>query len=73
MRKIVEKLNSDMSNSRGDAVVGNEGEDRVKWIEARQLISKNMLADHVHLNENGYRLWDEIFWPYIAESLGLDE
>ncbi|KAF2654256.1 hypothetical protein K491DRAFT_550720, partial [Lophiostoma macrostomum CBS 122681] len=35
-----------------------EGE-RVKWVEARHLVTKDMLVDRVHLNEEGYRVFDE--------------
>jgi hypothetical protein len=26
-----------------------------------------MLVDHVHLNEEGYRVWDAVLFPYVAK------
>lgn len=60
LRRVVEELNRDL------------GEDKVKWVEARHLISKEMLVDHVHLNEEGYGVWDRVLWPYVAEALGME-
>jgi len=44
--------------------------DQVKWIETRHMFSKDMLDDHVHLNEEGYRVWDSVLWPLVANVLG---
>lgn len=60
MKKAVEELNRQMGN------------ERVKWVEARYLISKEMLDDHVHLNEKGYAVWDGVLWGYVAEALGVE-
>jgi hypothetical protein len=40
---------------------------RVISVEARHLIMKDMLVDHVHLNEEGYRVWDAVLFPYVAK------
>lgn len=40
---------------------------RVIWVEARHLITKDMLVDHVHLNEEGCRVWDAVLFPYVAK------
>ncbi|KAG9190870.1 hypothetical protein G6011_08958 [Alternaria panax] len=45
-------------------------DDRVKWVDSRHLISKNVLVDHVHLNEESYRIWDAALWPLVEEVLG---
>jgi hypothetical protein len=49
------------------------GVERVKWVEARMEIGKDMLVDHVHLSEEGYRRWDELLWPRVQEVLGIAE
>jgi hypothetical protein len=47
-------------------------EERAIWVEARQLIGKNRLMDHVHLDEKGYEIWDEVLWPLVSQILGKD-
>lgn len=42
---------------------------RVVWVEARHVITKNMLVDHVHLNEEGYAVWDKVLWPFVQGVL----
>ncbi|KAI4628812.1 hypothetical protein J4E83_003365 [Alternaria metachromatica] len=44
-------------------------EDKVKWVDTRHMFIKNMLDDHVHLNEEGYWLWDFVLWPHVARVL----
>jgi hypothetical protein len=48
-------------------------DDGAVWVEARQRIGRNMLVDHVHLNKEGYSVWDEVMWPHVIEALGLEE
>jgi len=44
----------------------NLGRERIFWSEAPKEVSKdNHLDDHVHLNEEGYHLWDEALFPRI--------
>jgi hypothetical protein len=43
--------------------------DRVLWIEARGLIRKSMLIDHVHLNAEGYEIWDGVLWLFVEGVL----
>ncbi|KAH6683979.1 SGNH hydrolase-type esterase domain-containing protein [Halenospora varia] len=45
------------------------GKDSVIWVPAPETITKEMLEDHVHLNEEGYRLWDEALYPMLMEVL----
>lgn len=67
----------DDSNALLAEVVGrvNEelGVERVKWLQCREQIGQDVLVDHVHLNEEGYRKWSEVLWPYVAEVLGQGE
>jgi hypothetical protein len=42
-------------------------EERVMWVEVRNSIGKHMLVDNVHLNEEGYQVWDGILWPYVQD------
>ena len=47
-----------------------EGPGRIMWVERPMEIKKDVhLADHLHLNAEGYRLWDEILYPKILELL----
>jgi len=47
---------------------------RVRWVEARGLLGLKLLADHVHLNEEGYSVWDEVLWRAVGEmGLSLGE
>ncbi|RVD89691.1 uncharacterized protein DFL_000688 [Arthrobotrys flagrans] len=43
------------------------------WEEPAETINTDVLVDHVHLNEEGYRLWDESLYPRILEILALGE
>jgi lysophospholipase L1-like esterase len=47
------------------------GEERISWVEAPVGITKDRLVDHVHLDEEGYRIWDETLYPRIEELLGV--
>jgi hypothetical protein len=50
---------------------GKLGEERILWVEAPVGITKDRLVDHVHLDEEGYRTWDEALCPRIEELLGV--
>ena len=54
-----------------EAQTERDRSDHVKWIEKRHMFSKNMLDDHVHLNEEGYWFWDFVLWPLVANVLGV--
>ncbi|KAK6336972.1 hypothetical protein TWF718_009760 [Orbilia javanica] len=41
------------------------------WAEPTGAINTEVLVDHVHLNEEGYNLWDESLYPRILEILAL--
>jgi lysophospholipase L1-like esterase len=80
-RKDISDAIVDMGNEMLEQVVRDvnqelvkEGdEDRVIRVEARQLIGKDRLVDHVHLDERGYGIWDELLWPLVSETLGKEE
>jgi hypothetical protein len=38
----------------------NARRETVLWIEARGLIKKSVLVDHVHLNAEAYEIWDGV-------------
>lgn len=42
------------------------GKERIGWIAAPEEIGKERLEDHVHLDEAGYRIWDETLYSRIA-------
>ncbi|KAI4960331.1 hypothetical protein J4E86_001953 [Alternaria arbusti] len=52
-----------------EARTERDREDKVKWVDTRHMFIKNMLDDHVHLNEEGYWLWDFVLWPHVAKVL----
>jgi len=62
LKKVVEKVNEEL--------VRSGGEEQVRWVEAPKRLGKEMLVDHVHLNEEGYTVWDEMLWPLVAEAVG---
>jgi len=43
---------------------------RIYWLEMPIKITKDHLIDHVHLNEKGYRIWDNALYPLIGELVG---
>lgn len=48
----------------------NLGRERIFWSEAPKEVSKDEhLDDHVHLNEEGYHLWDTALLPKIQSFL----
>ncbi|ORY66522.1 SGNH hydrolase-type esterase domain-containing protein [Pseudomassariella vexata] len=55
------------------AINNNLGIQRVIFLPATTAVQKGHLVDHVHLSEEGYRLWAETLFPTMAEVLiGLD-
>ncbi|KAH8679579.1 SGNH hydrolase-type esterase domain-containing protein [Tricladium varicosporioides] len=48
---------------------GEVGKNRVIWVPAPETITMQVLEDHVHLGEEGYRLWDEALYPRLRELL----
>lgn len=60
LKKVVEGLNNaGVENWNG----------RVRWVDA-PIVGEAERVDHVHLNEEGYRLWDRALDGVIAEVLG---
>lgn len=55
------------------SLLGREGVQKIQWVEARALIGKELLDDHVHLTEEGYRKLDDILWPWVRGILGNTE
>ena len=54
-----------------EVVEENVWDGRVRWVKARGMLGKEMLADHVHLNEMGYAVWDEVLGK-VVEEMGLE-
>lgn len=44
------------------------GGGRVKWIEARKKIGMGMLVDHVHLDEEAYKVWEGVLWDELERE-----
>ena len=74
LKEVVEEMNEILQKDMEKEDHSQSGKcqgDRVKWIDSRHVISKDMLVDHVHLNEEGYRTWHTALWPLVAEVLGI--
>lgn len=67
LRGVVDDLNG---NGGEDGVEGCKG--RVRFVEAPLLEDEDMV-DHVHLNWEGYALWDQVLWPIVEECLEVDK
>ena len=49
---------------------GNLGDPQpVLWLDAPGIITKERLEDHMHLDEQGYRISDEILFAHVEELL----
>ncbi|KAF8976418.1 hypothetical protein BGZ46_008273 [Entomortierella lignicola] len=42
-------------------------DDRIIWSEAPVAVTKDRLVDHVHLDEEGYQMWDKAIYPKIQQ------
>lgn len=62
----------DASNQSLKECLDGINDERVTWVGARHMISKEMLVDKVHLNEEGYEVWDGVLWPHVARVLALE-
>ncbi|KAK0109455.1 hypothetical protein ONS95_002148 [Cadophora gregata] len=67
-RRDVDDGNMERANLTLKEVVGEInkqlGGEKVFWVDAPGGV-KGHLVDHVHLNEEGYRIWDEVLYPTI--------
>jgi lysophospholipase L1-like esterase len=43
--------------------------EKVFWLDAPGVKKEEHLVDHAHLNEEGYRIWDEVLYPKIIDLL----
>jgi lysophospholipase L1-like esterase len=60
LRGIGEELNKEL------------GVEVVRWLDAPTKLDKNKSqVDHVHYNEEGYQIWDEILFPVVDEMAKL--
>ncbi|KAK6525900.1 hypothetical protein TWF281_010944 [Arthrobotrys megalospora] len=64
LKAVVDSMNQESKE------YGPPAADRFYWAEPTGAINTDVLVDHVHLNEEGYRLWDESLYPRILELLG---
>ncbi|KAF2114821.1 SGNH hydrolase-type esterase domain-containing protein [Lophiotrema nucula] len=66
LRQVVEQVN--------EGLVKNGWGERVQWVKATDgRVTMDMLDDHVHLNEEGYQIFDEALFPLIQKALGEPE
>ncbi|EPS43922.1 hypothetical protein H072_2038 [Dactylellina haptotyla CBS 200.50] len=59
--KMVEDMNAPSRES------GRE--ERLVWVPPAEAVDFDVLADQAHLNEDGYRIWDEDLYPRVIEAL----
>jgi len=67
-KEIVDQCN-DLQKGLVDEINLQLGEEKVIWVESRHHLGKELLDDHVHLNEEGYREWDALLWPLCQAVL----
>ncbi|KAF9958722.1 hypothetical protein BGZ70_009111 [Mortierella alpina] len=72
-RKDIEDRHVDEANEMVQAMIAeindNLGEERIFWSNAPAEVTKERLEDHVHLDDEGYRLWDRILFPRVVRLL----
>ncbi|KUJ22128.1 SGNH hydrolase [Mollisia scopiformis] len=69
---VVEESNRMLREMIGD-VNTNLKDERVRWLEAPPEIGMERLVDHVHLDEEGYGIWDKVLWERIeGERVGME-
>ncbi|KAF9940964.1 hypothetical protein BGZ67_006202 [Mortierella alpina] len=72
-RKDMEDRHVDEANEMIKEMVaemnGNLGEERIFWSNAPAEVTKERLEDHVHLDDEGYRIWDKILLPRVVRLL----
>lgn len=72
-RRDVDDGNIERANLMLKELVGEinkqlDGE-KVFWVDAPGGVKEEHLVDHAHLNEEGYRIWDEVLYPKIISLL----
>jgi lysophospholipase L1-like esterase len=68
--QYVEESNELLRNMLNDFNKNLGNGQRTHWVEAPMGITKERLVDHVHLNEEGYRIWDQTLYVKVQELLG---
>ncbi|KAF9960818.1 hypothetical protein BGZ72_005824 [Mortierella alpina] len=72
-RKDIEDRYVDEANEMIKAMVaemnGNLGKERIFWSDAPADVTKERLEDHVHLDDEGYQIWDRILHPRVVQLL----
>ncbi|KAF9284942.1 hypothetical protein BGZ68_004293 [Mortierella alpina] len=48
---------------------GNLGKERIFWSDAPADVTKERLEDHVHLDSEGYQIWDKTLLPRVERLL----
>ena len=69
-RKDVDKKFVEANNATLKMAVEDSCEE-LEWSDPPEMPSEN-LVDHVHLNEEGDRVWDEALWPVVGRILDVD-
>jgi lysophospholipase L1-like esterase len=75
-RKDIPDAIVDASNERlkrvGEKLNEEVGCEVVRWLDKPEGLDKERhLVDHVHFNEEGYWVWDEVLFPVVEETIEL--
>ncbi|KAF3188055.1 hypothetical protein TWF225_003832 [Orbilia oligospora] len=73
MKETLDELDRTSLMVSGSFAEPGPGVGRLFWMDPTENINTDVLVDHVHLNEDGYTLWDESLYPRILEILALEE
>ena len=57
---LVKEVIGEMNRNLGDP-------QPVFWVDAPERITKERLEDYVHLDKQGYRIWDEVMFAFIGD------
>lgn len=67
LKALVTKINRETTESQV------QQNNRLLWLEPPKEIESEHLDDNVHLNVNGYQLWDATLYPYIQKLLSAED
>jgi lysophospholipase L1-like esterase len=68
--QYVEESNELLRDLVNDVDMNLEIGQRIQWFEAPVGVTKELLVDHVHLNKEAYRIWDQTLYAKVEELLG---
>jgi lysophospholipase L1-like esterase len=67
LEELVTRVNTE------DMERGTQQGPRIHWMEPPKMIGREHLTDNVHLNVNGYQIWNDTLYPKIQELLSNED